>query len=244
MAYPSAIPGPTPNPVSPTAADAGTVRLLSLNRGPAQALRVGQQLLHTAIHKSPCAGPQVVTHEGLAGDELGDRNRHGGDGQALYLFSAEDLAWWSAELGRALAPGQLGDNLTIDRWWPSPRVGDQLCFGTVRLEISFPRIPCATLAAQVGDRQFLRRFVAAGRPGLYARVLHAGVLEAPQTGVLQRGPVEHPGTGELFRLWHNTTSRCPETLQAALRAPIPARARPILRHWLSMEPAPPPAPSP
>ena len=45
------------------------------------------------------------------------------------------------------------------------------------LEITAPRIPCNTLAARMGDPGFVKRFLAAERPGLYCRVIRPGILQ-------------------------------------------------------------------
>jgi MOSC domain-containing protein YiiM len=207
------------------------VRLAAINIGELRPLAAGGRNTNTGIYKQSVSGAVNIGLEGIAGDTIGDRTRHGGDGQEVYLFSAEDLAWWSAELGRTLEPGFFGENLTIDRWWPEPRVGDRLVFDSVTLEISFPRVPCATLAARVGDPGFLVRFVDAARPGLYARVVRPGTLATPADAHVVRGAAPHPSAAELFALWHGGP-KCQRLLQAALQAPIPARARPMLQRWL------------
>lgn len=222
--------------VTPTSGDSdlhlSRVRLAATHVGKLQSLVAGGKTRSTGIFKQPVAGGVDVGPQGITGDAIGDRTRHGGDGQEVYLFSAEDLAWWSMALGRTLGPGYFGENLTIDHWWPAPRVGDRLVFGSVTLEISFPRIPCATLAARVGEPGFLVRFVNAARPGLYARVLRPGKLSAPTAARAVRGPMCHPSTADLFALWHGA-DKCPRLLQAALQAPVPARARPVLERWLA-----------
>ena len=68
----------------------------------------------TAIDKQPQAGPVAVTVDGLAGDGVGNTKHHGGPDQAVYAYGTPDYAWWEAELGRPLAPGTFGENLTID----------------------------------------------------------------------------------------------------------------------------------
>ena len=42
-----------------------------------------------------------------------DRQNHGGRDQAVYAYAQEDLDAWAAELGRPVAPGQFGENLTV-----------------------------------------------------------------------------------------------------------------------------------
>jgi len=137
----------------------------------------------TAFAKRPVAGPVFVRAPGTAkgdsgveGDSVGDKNHHGGDYQAVYTFAREDLDRWELDLHRALPDGSFGENLTTvgidpnealigERW----QVGDELV-----LQVTSPRLPCKTFAAQMGVRRWARRFTETGRPGAYLRVLQPG----------------------------------------------------------------------
>ncbi|QGN56636.1 MOSC domain-containing protein [Nostocoides sp. HKS02] len=159
--------------------------MLSLNVGtpePNAAKPVGVTGIHkrpvgTAVLRAP--GPK---HGGLGsgveGDFLGDTRHHGGDTQAVYAFAREELDWWAGELGRELPSGTFGENLTTlgldvdgsligERW----AVGD-----TVVLEVCGPRIPCATFAARMGERGWVKRFSAVGRTGAYLSVVTGGTV--------------------------------------------------------------------
>jgi MOSC domain-containing protein YiiM len=69
-------------------------------------------LKRTAIDKRPVAGPVRIEPLGVAGDEIADLTHHGGIDQAVYAFAREDYAYWEDELGRPLAAGAFGENLT------------------------------------------------------------------------------------------------------------------------------------
>jgi MOSC domain-containing protein YiiM len=208
-----------------------TITLCSLNLGALERL-TPERSVTSGIRKHPVAGPVLVDTEGLVGDAIGNRKHHGGPEQALYLYSAADYAWWSAELGRECEPGLFGENLTLDAWWPAPRIGDRVQFGDVVLELSAPRIPCNTLATRMGDPQFVRRFARAVRPGAYVRVLQTGVLEAGMTGTVTRGESSWPSIDDLFRLWHETP-RDKAALMAATGAPIESRMRTRFLGWVA-----------
>ncbi|MEA2579450.1 MAG: hypothetical protein QOE83_342 [Actinomycetota bacterium] len=141
----------------------------------------------TGIDKRPVTGPVEVRApgskadglgSGLVGDHIGDRQSHGGDDQAVYAYAREDLAYWSDVLGRELAPGSFGENLTTeglditaaligDRWF----VGDR-----VELQITDPRIPCSTFRGWIDQPGWLKTFTAAARPGAYLRVITPGSI--------------------------------------------------------------------
>ena len=89
---------------------------------------------------------------GLVGDFIGEVRHHGGDPQAVYAFAREELDVWERRLDLTLPNGSFGENLTTvgldvdgsligERW----AVGDE-----VVLEVTGPRIPCATFAARMG----------------------------------------------------------------------------------------------
>lgn len=159
------------------------MQLISINIGQAQTIANAKSSGTTGIYKRPVEGPVQITAEGLPGDAICDTKNHGGPDQAVYLFSSEDYAWWSSELGSELEPGTFGENLTI-RGFESAElaIGDRFHIGpeeqTVVLEVTAPRIPCVTLAARMGDPTFVKRFRHAERPGLYCRVIQEGTVQA------------------------------------------------------------------
>ena len=127
--------------------------------------------------KRPVAGPVQITTEGAAGDCIVDRGHHGGPDQALYLFTDPDRAVWEHSLGRPLPDGTLGENLVFDAAeTASLCVGDLFTIGDVVLQVTSPRIPCATLAAFLGDPKLLKQFFVIARPGAYLRVLQPGAI--------------------------------------------------------------------
>ena len=151
----------------------GTV--VAVNVGGAR--RVGRRSA-TAIDKRPVAGPVPVGPLGPAGDEHVYAG-HGGPYQALYAYAGEDAEFWEAELGRELWPGAFGENLTTRGVDISGGLhGERWLVGSVLLEVTHPRIPCATFAGFWDVPDLVRRFAAAGRPGAYLRVVEEGVLAA------------------------------------------------------------------
>lgn len=135
----------------------------------------------TGHFKKPITGPVQIGPLGLSGDTICDLDNHGGVDQAVYLFGEPDRVWWQAELGRELPAGFFGENLLIsDLLSADLAVGEKLTIGDVMLEITAPRIPCATYAAHIGDPQAIKQFYRAARPGAYARVLQTGQITAGQ----------------------------------------------------------------
>lgn len=133
----------------------------------------------TGIYKLPQLGDVIVTKLGLANDEIGDLNHHGGADQAVYLYTRPDLDWWSAELKTILAPGTFGENILLSELTSSEIcLGDRFHCGEVVLEVTSYRMPCATLAARMNDKYFVKKFNQAIRHGAYCRVITEGTVHS------------------------------------------------------------------
>jgi MOSC domain-containing protein YiiM len=142
----------------------------------------------TGIDKRPAEGAVRVTEpgpkgqgaSGVVGDTICDLRHHGGTDQAVYAFAREDLDFWERELGRPIANGTFGENLTTsgidisgakigERW----RIGPELV-----LEVTSGRIPCRTFASWLGEKGWVKRFTQNGAPGAYLRVIEPGEIRA------------------------------------------------------------------
>ncbi|MFE9439746.1 MOSC domain-containing protein [Streptomyces sp. NPDC006602] len=165
------------------------MKLLSVNLGRAKAVPYTDQPEGlTGIDKKPTSepvkvtapGPKGVGASGLAGDTVCDTRHHGGDDQAVYAVAREDLDDWERELGRTLANGAFGENLTTqgidvsgaligERW----RIGSE-----VVLEVSSGRIPCLTFQGHMGEKRWVKRFTQKGASGAYLRVIEPGEIRA------------------------------------------------------------------
>ncbi len=134
----------------------------------------------TAIDKRPVEGPVKVHKLGLHGDIQASRIHHGGEDQALYAYSQDDAGFWEAELGRDLPPGTFGENLRIAGISASDAViGERWKIGLdVEVEVTSPRVPCATFQHHLGEPGWVKRFTEAGRVGTYLRVIRTGTIQA------------------------------------------------------------------
>lgn len=201
------------------------MQLISVNIGKAQPIGNAKLSGETGIYKQPVAEPVLVTSLGLMGDTICDTENHGGVDQAVYVYSTADYDWWSQALGKELTPGTFGENMTITQLESaSVHIGDRLQIGSVVLEVTSPRIPCATLAARMGDPTFVKRFRHAERPGLYCRVVQEGYVQAGNTVLFQLGTSKTVSVIELFRDFY-TPDFSEATLRRFLSASIAIRDR-------------------
>jgi MOSC domain-containing protein YiiM len=189
----------------------------------------------TGIDKRPAAGPVRLQSSGVQGDSVFDRRHHGGPDQAAYAYDIADTRWWQAELGEELGfelqPGSLGENLTTAGLAVSEAViGERWQIGEAILEVSRPRIPCATFAAFWGVDRLIKRFTDAARPGAYLRVVADGQVQAGQAITVLSRPEHGLTIAETFRAMTGDRSLAAKLLTAPqLPAPILADAR----RWVS-----------
>lgn len=141
----------------------------------------------TGINKLPqtdavevrAPGPKGVgLGSGLVGDYIGDGRHHGGDAQAVYSFTREDLDSWEQRLDRTLTDGFFGENLTTEGYDVNEaRLGEIWQIGdTVQLKVTSPRLPCSTFRGWVDEKGWLRTFTLAARPGAYLSVVEPGFI--------------------------------------------------------------------
>lgn len=188
----------------------------------------------SGIDKQPVASIEVRAPgpkkgglgSGVVGDAVVNRRHHGGDLQAVYAVAREELDWWASELGRELADGTFGENLTTsgldvdgavigERWF----IGDG--DDAVVLEVTGPRVPCRTFAEHLGERGWVKRFSARGRTGAYLAVATQGTV-APGMPVRVVDRPEHGFTvPDVFRAWMGDQDLARRIVDAAvLREPL------------------------
>jgi MOSC domain-containing protein YiiM len=196
----------------------------------------------TGIGKHPVTWPVPVSDpgpkrrghpqpNGLAGDIICTTQHHGGTDQAVYAYAREDLDWWERELGYELPPGRFGENLTTrgldltgtlvgERW----RIG-----GSVVLQATCPRIPCATFAHRMGEPQWVKRFTARGATGTYLRVVTPGQIRAGDRIEVIRRPGHTVTIGRSFRALTTEPELLPSLLEAGDDLPPQERAAVLRR---------------
>jgi MOSC domain-containing protein YiiM len=199
-------------------------KILSVNLGAPEPSLAESGML-TGINKRPVAGAVHVRapgprtaglHSGVVGDHIGDVQVHGGDDQAVYAYAREDYDWWEARLGRALAGGAFGENLTTagidvtgavigERW----RIG-----GDLELQVTLPRIPCNTFAAKMAIPQWIKTFTQQARPGAYLRVVAEGDASAGDEVTVTHRPAHGLTIGEVFRALTLEPELLPKLLEA------------------------------
>ena len=142
----------------------------------------------TAIDKRTLDGPVPVGPTGLRGDTQVDTRFHGGVERALYAYAQVDADHWVSALRREVPSGLLGENLRTEGLDVSgARIGERWRTSRgVVLEVSAPRMPCRTLQGFLDVPDMISRFISAGRPGAYLRVIEPGEIAAGDRITVER----------------------------------------------------------
>ena len=166
------------------------------------------------------------------GDYVADQKYHGGPDQAVYVYTVPDYDWWTADLETPIAPGTFGENLTVSGIESATLcAGDRLQIGALILEVTAPRIPCNTLAAQMDDAQFVKRFKQAERPGAYCRVIAPATVQTGDPVTLGRGGFDVT-LRELYSSHYAAAKLERSQLERLLAAPIAVRMRAMFNERL------------
>jgi MOSC domain-containing protein YiiM len=152
------------------------MRLVSVNTGRPREVDINGRLVRTSIWKSPRAGRLRVAALNIDGDEQSDLSVHGGTYKAVYCCPSEHYEYWRRELPHAELPwGVFGENLTTEGLLETDvHIGDRLEIGSAQFLVTQPRQPCFKLGIRFGRDDMVKRFVASGRSGFYARVAREG----------------------------------------------------------------------
>ena len=127
---------------------------------------------------------------GMEGDRQSDLRYHGGPDRAVSLYSLDLIRALQAE-GHPIAPGSIGENLTLAGVdWAVMRAGVRLEVGDALLEITKPAHPCEKIAGSFYKREFVRvsEKVHPGWSRLYSRVLREGTVAVGDRVLWAVGP--------------------------------------------------------
>lgn len=208
------------------------MKLLSINIGQKHTQQRKDYVEETGIYKIPVNEPVEIKSLGIEQDVICDKKNHGGLDQALYVYGGADYDWWSKELGKELAPGTFGENLTISELESDAfNIGDYLHIGKVTLQVTAPRIPCGTFATRMGDPKWVKKFRKAERPGLYCRVIKEGVVKAGDPVLVENYTGKTISILQMYRDFYDN-NKSEEILRQHLEAPITIRARQDLQEEL------------
>ena len=178
----------------------------------------------TGIYKTPTETPIYLEKDSVKGDEISDKNVHGGAFKACYLFSLNHYDYW-----KNLYPdlewdyGMFGENLTVaDLDETKLNIGAIYKVGTALVQITQPREPCFKFGVKFGSQQALKQFISHGFPGTYIRILKEGAVKNGDVFELIEPAENSLTTAEFFNLLFTKDKN-----QSLLRLAIKNEALPI-----------------
>jgi MOSC domain-containing protein YiiM len=167
------------------------VEVVSIQVGKPKPVPYGNREIMTAFNKQPVRGPVWLAQLNLAGDQQANLEYHGGPDKAVCAYPMDHYAYWEQKLGRPLAPGAFGENLTLRGLLEDELcVGDVFRLGEALLQVTEARIPCVKTAIRHGVDDMPLQLQKTGYTGFYFRVLQEGHVEAGQTlELVERHPL-------------------------------------------------------
>lgn len=178
------------------------MKIISTNIAKPQFVTINGEQQQTGIFKKPTNQAIYLDKEEVKGDEISNRQVHGGEFKACYLFSADHYPYWEN-----LYPnfdwhyGMLGENLTVEGLDETQlHVGDIYKLGSALIQVTQPREPCTTFAAKMGTTDIMAQFIAHGKPGTYVRILQQGYVNVSDTMELVEKAKNSVSIANFFKL--------------------------------------------
>jgi MOSC domain-containing protein YiiM len=196
-----------------------SMRVVSVNVGMPREIQWQGATVLTGIFKQPVLGSVNIRRLNLDGDEQADLTVHGGPDKAVYAYPSEHYPDWEARLGRDLKPGAFGENLTTEGLLEDRvHIGDEFRFGTARLVVTQPRMPCYKLGIRFGDPGMVKAFLQAGWPGIYFAVIEEGVIGSGDPIELVHADERGIAVTAMLALMYNSNA-APDDLRRILEVP-------------------------
>jgi MOSC domain-containing protein YiiM len=126
------------------------MKIISTNIGARREIDWKGTLVSTGIFKFPVDTPIFLDLEAVKGDEISDRENHGGTLQAIYGYSLKHYNFFKPSyLNLDWQLGMFGENLTIDDLDETKiHTGDVFKVGDAVIEATVQRDPCMKLGVR------------------------------------------------------------------------------------------------
>lgn len=190
------------------------MKVLSVNISEPQTIEVNGKSEVTGYFKKPVESIHLGSTD-VKGDCVIDREHHGGEDKACYLFGFNHykfLKEYYPEVEYMF--GMFGENITIDELDESSlRIGDVLEIGGAVIQITQPRQPCYKMGIKFQDQKIVKAFRLAQTPGIYVRVLKEGIVAKNDLLKLIKTDDKSPSVLAVYRLIYSTNPEREELLQ-------------------------------
>ncbi|MGY3794767.1 MOSC domain-containing protein [uncultured Aquimarina sp.] len=184
------------------------MKVISTNIGEPQTISWRGKEVKTGIYKYPVDEPIFLDKEDVKGDHVIDRRVHGGVDKACYLYAAEHYPYWKEKYPDLdWNYGMFGENLTVlgldER---IINIGSIYNLGEAVVQVTQPRQPCYKLGVRFGTQTILKQFIQALMPGVYVRVLTAGLVKKDDVLIPQELHTEGVSIQDMYKLFYDQNS--------------------------------------
>src|SRR5262249_5288024 len=125
---------------------------------------------------------------------------HGGPEAAVCVHLADHYRFWRERYGVDLSHGHLGENVVlIGMTEDEICAGDIVRLGSPLVQVSGPRVPCATQRRRAGRDEWVKLTIRENRKGFYLRVIETGAVEDQDSWLLQERLNERGAIPEINR---------------------------------------------
>lgn len=176
------------------------MKIISTNIGARKETDWKGELVTTGIFKFAVNTPIFLNYEEVAGDEISDREHHGGALQAVYGYSIKHYDYF-----KKLYPnldfqmGMFGENLTMDALDETKiHSGDTFKVGDSILEASVQRDPCYKLGIRFNNMKILKQFWNTTFCGVYFKVIKTGFVKSGDEFIQIKSCPENPTIADLY----------------------------------------------
>ena len=177
------------------------MKIISTNIGERKEVHWKGELITTGIFKHAVDAPIFLDKEEVKGDEISDRENHGGVLQAIYGYSVKHYDFF-----KPLYPnldwqfGMFGENLTIDNLDETKiHTGDTFKVGDAILEATLQRDPCMKLGVRFKDMKILKQFWNTTFCGVYFKVIKTGNVKVGDVFKQLKSCTENPTIADLYK---------------------------------------------
>lgn len=155
------------------------MKIISTNIGERKIVTYKNKTVETGIFKYPVDKPVFLDIEEVKGDEITDREHHGGINQAVYAYSLKHYEYWKPKYQNLdWSLGMFGENLTIDDIDETNiHVGDTFKVGETILEATLQRSPCYKLGIRFNTMKIVKQFWNTTMCGVYFKVIQTGFVK-------------------------------------------------------------------
>lgn len=176
------------------------MKIVSTNTGKRKTVTYKNKTVETGIYKYAVDTPIFLNQKEVRGDEIVDRENHGGIDQAVYGYSLKHYDFWKPlypDLDWQL--GMFGENLTIDDMDEAKiHVGDVFKVGEAILEATLQRSPCYKLGIRFNSMKIVKQFWNTTMCGVYFEVIQTGFVKTGDEFHQLKSCPENPTIADLL----------------------------------------------